>query len=174
MALSNLSNCFADSTHYRCDLFVIKSKFRLNQSVEVIVKYIGLVFILLLMKLTWSMAEYTPATDAQTHAMIQNELKEIIAQSLLKLRPSASQLIFRTMWTEQLEDNKVKAHFSYSYNDKEENGEQISQVQEGFGILNRVPNPQDPESTSWSLDEVTISQEAIDFKTGIVITPQHK
>jgi hypothetical protein len=134
-------------------------------------KFIGLAVFLIALKWTWSMALTEPVVDARTHVQVQNELRGIIAQVIAQLRPSATQLKFNSIWTEELGDNRLKAHFNYSFKDQDESGEEVDQTEEGFGILNRMKEEDNPNANAWSLDEVTVSQEVIDFKKSIVIAP---
>ncbi len=128
----------------------------------------------LALKWTWGMATHEPSVDARTHVQVQGELKTIIAQVISQLRPAATNLKFNSVWTEELADNKLRAHFSYSFKDQDESGEDVEQSEEGFGILNRIPDPNNPTPNSWSLDEVTVSQQVIDFKKSVVIAPGTK
>lgn len=148
-----------------------KLRFNEEKIREVNLKFIGIIVVLAALKWTWSMANCEPAVDARTHVQVQSELKNIIAQVLAQLRPAATNLKFNSVWTEELADNKLKAHFSYSFKDQDESGEDVEQAEEGFGILNRIPDPNNPTPNAWSLDEVTVSQEIIDFKKSIVIAP---
>ncbi len=135
-------------------------------------KFIGIGIFLIALKWTWSIANCEPPVDARTHVQVQSELKSIIAQVISQLRPSATDLKFNSVWTEELEDNRIRAHFSYTFKDQDESGEDIEQGEEGFGILNRIPEPGNPAANAWSLDEVTVSQQIIDFKKSIVIAPK--
>ena len=122
------------------------------------------------MKFTWGMANKVPVVSIETHKLIQSELKDIIYQVLIQYRPLATDLRFQTIWTEKLSDNQLKAHFTYSFNDSDEqDGESVEQTQEGEVTLNRISQDQ-----GWSLDEVVVSRQVLQFKKGIVITPSGK
>ncbi len=135
-------------------------------------KFIGVAVFLIALKWTWSLALSEPAVDARTHVQVQHELRGIIAQVLTQLRPSATQLKFNSIWTEELGDNILRAHFNYTFKDQDESGEEVVQTEEGFGTLNRVNDESGSDANAWSLDEVTVSQEVIDFKKGVVIAPK--
>lgn len=137
-------------------------------------KFLGLLTFAIALKWTWSMAICEPAVDVRTHTQVQQELRTIITNVITQLRPSATELKFGSIWTEQLNDNQLRAHFSYTFKDQAEDGQDVEQSEEGFGVLNRMGESGDPTTNSWSLDEVTISQEVVDFKKGIVIKPTEK
>mgnify|MGYP001602351128 CR=1 FL=1 len=78
-------------------------------------KYLSIVFFLVLMKFTWVLAYKSPAISIETHQLIQTELKDIVYQVLTKYRPLATNLQFQSIWTERISDTQVKAHFTYSF-----------------------------------------------------------
>lgn len=135
-------------------------------------KFIGVAVFLIALKWTWSLALCEPAVDARTHVQVQQELRGIITQVISQLRPSATQLKFNSIWTEELGDNILRAHFNYSFKDQDESGDEVVQTEEGFGTLNRLKDEDSANSNAWSLDEVTVSQQVIDFKKGVVIAPK--
>ncbi len=142
-------------------------------------KYLSIVFFLVLMKFTWGMANKFPVIPIETHKMIQTELKDIIYQVLVQYRPTATQLKFQSIWTERLSDNQLKAHFTYSFVDSDEQeGESVEQTQEGVVTLNRISVNQEADPAApapgWSLDEVSVSRQVLNFKKGIVISPSEK
>lgn len=140
-------------------------------------KYLSIVFFLVSMKFTWGMAYKAPAISMDTHKLIQSELKDIIYQVLIQYRPLATNLQFQTIWTERLSDDQLKAKFTYTFTDAEDqDGESVEQTQDGEAVLNRVSINQDNEKNnySWSLDEVTVSRQVLHFKKGIVISPLEK
>ncbi|MDZ4660325.1 MAG: hypothetical protein SGJ18_01765 [Pseudomonadota bacterium] len=149
-------------------------------------KYLSIIFFLVLMKFTWGMAYKAPVVSIETHKLIQTELKDIIYQVLVQYRPTATNLKFQTIWTERLSDHQLKAHFTYSFVDSDDqDGESVEQTQDGEVILNQIPpsdgdqmdqNGQKSQKSqkSWSLDEVTVLRQALHFKKGIVISPAEK
>lgn len=153
-------------------MIVSIQKLRFNEDVEVELKFIGIAIFLIALKWTWSMSVSEPAVDARTHVQVQHELRGIIAQVISQLRPSATELKFNSIWTEELGNNAMRAHFNYTFKDQDEAGEEVVQTEEGFGVLNRLNDENNPNSNAWSLDEVTVSQEVIDFKKSVVIAPK--
>ncbi|OQW50482.1 MAG: hypothetical protein A4S09_01430 [Proteobacteria bacterium SG_bin7] len=135
-------------------------------------KFVGVSVFLIALKWTWSLALCEPVVDARTHVQVQQELRGIISQVISQLRPSATHLKFNSIWTEDLGDNILRAHFNYSFKDQDESGEEVMQTEEGFGTLNRIKDERNSDTNAWSLDEVTVSQEVIDFKKGVVIAPK--
>lgn len=130
-----------------------------------------------MMKFTWGLAYKVPVVSIETHKIIQSELKDIIYQVLVQYRPLATNLHFQTIWTERISDDQLKAKFTYSFIDSDEqDGEQVEQTQDGEAILNRVSlSPEaEKDNFSWSLDEVTVSRQVLHFKKGIVISPLEK
>lgn len=127
------------------------------------------------MKLTWGMAHKNSPVSVAVHQQIHNEVREIVYQALTQYRPSATNLRFQSIWTERMSDNQIKAHFTYSFTDEEENEGIVDQIQDGQVVLNRISLPDgDKEGTAWSLDEVMVSRQVIHFKKDVVITPSEK
>ena len=131
-------------------------------------KIISVLFFAVALTGTWYMAHATRSVSEAVHIGIQNDLKRIIAEYVQKNLPESKNLRFEKFWTESIKKNKVKASFVYSFEDNtQENGPAIVEI-EGSAILNKVEESVD--TVTWSMDELQIQDNRIDFQEPIHIT----
>ncbi len=113
------------------------------------------------------MRAHSPISEAM-HMDIQNDLKQIITEYVEKSLPQSKNLRFEKFWTEAVKPTKVKAFFAYSFEDQsEENGATLMRI-EGSAVLNKIE--QTEETVTWSLDELKIQDNQVDFQEPIHIT----
>lgn len=133
-------------------------------------RYLSLVFLVFTMWWTWSVIETPSALTEDTHVGIQEDLKRVITEYLQTNLTNVKDIQFEKFWTQTLEDNKVKASFSYSFEDAGE-GDQPSDARigiEGHAILNRQ-KAEDSEYDVWSLDELNVDSNKLTYKEGMII-----
>lgn len=131
-------------------------------------KYISLVLILVAMSWTWSLSRHRDALDEGVHVGIQDDMKRIITEYIQENLPTAKNLRFERMWSEQIKENQVKATFVYSFEDDTE--ETAARIEiEGYALLNRDPKS-DEKYDVWSFDELHILNNHVIFKDGIAVT----
>lgn len=119
---------------------------------------------------TWNVIHTSEAVGFETHSGIQVKFAELIEATLVSKKPEAQDLAITRLWTETLNDNKVRAVFAYSFTEMSEDGEALEQVIEGEAILHREPS--DSEDTDkWSLQSVKTTNDTVVFTEGSVITP---
>lgn len=117
---------------------------------------------------SWHLVNRRVAVPEQMHASIQSELKNIIADYVQKNRPNSKNLQFEKFWTEAAKPNRVKAYFTYSFEDtSEESGETLTEIS-GTAVLNRAGET--PDEVTWSLDELNIENNKVEFQEPINIT----
>jgi hypothetical protein len=117
---------------------------------------------------SWMVANRKVAVPEAMHASIQNELKGIISEYVENNVPQVKNLRFERFWTEALKNNKVRAVFSYTFEDPTgENGSTVMEIS-GSAILNRADET--PEEVTWSLDELQIDNSRVEFEEPINIT----
>jgi hypothetical protein len=120
---------------------------------------------------TWCMTRMHGAQSQSVHVGVQNDLKNIIAEYVEKNLPSSKDLRFDKFWTESLKKNKIKATFVYSFEDtaSEETGSARVEIS-GSAILNKVD--ENAETVTYSLDELQIKDNKIEFAEPIQITAE--
>lgn len=132
-------------------------------------KYLSLLLFLGTMYWTWDLSRTESPINQQVHVGIQDELKRLISDYIQQNLPTSRNLRFDRFYTEAMEDNKVKANFTYSFEDDSEDVGGTRVQIEGFAVLNRTLETK--EKSDWSFDELVILNNAVDFKDAIKITP---
>lgn len=116
---------------------------------------------------SWAMVHAPRPVAESVHIGIQSDLKNIIAEYVQKNLPESKNLVFQKFWTETVNKDRVKASFSYSF-DNDSDGETANVEIQGTAILNKVD--ENPETVTWSFDELTISDNKVTFSEPIQIT----
>jgi hypothetical protein len=116
---------------------------------------------------SWMMTRNQAPIPESVHLGIQDDLKRIITEYVQKQLPESKNLRFQRFWTEALKKNKVKAVFSYSFEDASRGEDALLHI-EGSAILNKVSET--PETVTWSMDELQVEDSTVDFQEPIHIT----
>jgi len=132
-------------------------------------KIISLVVFLFALVGSWFLAHRDAPIPEAVHQGIQNDLKRVISEYVQKNLPNSKNLVFKKFWTEALQKNKVKASFVYSFDDANDKSGPINMEIEGYGVLNKVS--ENADSTEWSLDELHILNNGVEFKEALKVTP---
>lgn len=130
----------------------------------------SILFFAVVLGLTWNLTNSSSAVGSETHSGIQNELSQLILQTVQAKKPNAAELRITRMWSETLDDNKVRAVFAYSFTEKTEKGEVLTQNIEGEAVLHREPSD-DPRLDKWILQNVKTTGDSVDFSEGTLVTP---
>jgi hypothetical protein len=104
------------------------------------------------------------------HVGIQNDLRNIITEYVQKNLPDAQNLRFEKMWTETIKPTRVRANFVYTFEQKGENGEPAVLEINGKATLNKVDET--PEVATWSLDELKILDNTVNFTEPVTVTAE--
>ena len=119
---------------------------------------------------TWSLLTSKSTIGIDVHAGIQSKLAILIQDSIKAKRPNSSNFELNKIYTEKLDDNKIKAYFTYKFIDTLEDQEKSEQIISGQAILNRSLS-EDPSVQKWVIQSVKTDSSAIEFKEGLVISP---
>ena len=122
---------------------------------------------------TWSLFTTKNAVGIDVHAGIQSKLAVLIEDVIKKKRPNSSNFQLNQIYTEKLEDNKIKAHFSYNFSDLLEDKESTDQTITGDAILSRSLS-EDPNVQKWVIQSVKTDSNSLEFREGLVITSEGK
>jgi len=117
---------------------------------------------------TWRMAHSRGPMSQSVHVGIQTDLKKIITEYVQKNRPESRNMRFHRFWTESVKKDKIKATFTYSFEDSTEEAGPTSLEISGYALLNKVN--EDAAGVTYSLDELHILDNAIRFEEPIQIT----
>lgn len=135
-------------------------------------KYISVLVFAVVLAWTWHVIHSSSAISFETHSGIQEKLANLITQTIKAKRPAATDILIEKLWTEAVNDDKVEAHFLYSYKDQSEGGVVTRQI-EGDGTLERQKSQTENEER-WSLTKVHTSNDAISFDDAMIITADGK
>lgn len=128
-------------------------------------RYLSWLFIIVLMYLSWSAAN-TPLRLAEgTHIDIQDDIKMMIVETMNEHLPGVQSFQFENFWTENLENGDVRAEFSFSFeNANEPDGAR-------YGVSGYAALTPGKTKQVWNITKLVFNQDAIQFKDGLVITP---
>lgn len=114
---------------------------------------------------TWCLFNSPSQMGTDIHAGIQSKLSILIEESVKAKLPSMTGFRLNKMYTEKIDDNKVKAHFSYQYDDADNTTQTIT----GEAVLTKALS-EDPAVQKWALQSVTAGSQALEFKEGTTIS----
>lgn len=124
-------------------------------------------FVLFVSALIWTWWLFNSPSQMGTdiHAGIQSKLTLLIEDSIKAKRPSMTNFQLNKMFTEKMDDNKVKAHFSYQFDE----ADQTTQTITGDAILTKALS-EDPNIQKWVLQSVNTGGDLVEFKEGLTIS----
>ncbi len=132
--------------------------------------------ILFAFALTWTWFAFHSKSEMgiDVHAGIQSKLAQIIEDTIKKKRESSSDFKLIRMYTQQVDNGKVSAQFSYEYVDKLSSSdvseaEGIKQKISGTAILSKTVS-EDPSIQKWVIVSIKTGVDSLDFEKGLVIT----
>lgn len=114
---------------------------------------------------TWCLFNSPSQMGTDIHAGIQSKLTILIEESVKAKVPTMANFRLNKMYTEKLEDNKVKAHFSYQYDEADSTTQTIS----GEAVLTKALS-EDPNVQKWVLQSVNAGSQALEFREGTTIS----
>ncbi len=121
---------------------------------------------------SWSKAKTPNLIAEDTHIGIQDDLKRVITDYVKDNLPGVKEVKFNKFWTQTIDENRVKAVFSYTFDDdghaegQEHPAATIGVA--GSAILNHSKQ-ENSEYDLWSLDELNVENNHIIFKDGSAI-----
>jgi hypothetical protein len=134
-------------------------------------KYISVLVFAIVLGWTWHVIHSSSSISFETHSGIQEKLAELITSTIKAKRPTATDVMIEKLWTEVISDDKVEAHFVYSFKDQSEGGITTTEIQ-GSGLLERQAAKDDQDR--WSLTKVHTSNDAVVFDDAVIITADGK
>lgn len=117
---------------------------------------------------SWYMARAQGPMSQSVHVGVQNDLKNIIAEYVQKNLPESKNLRFDKFWTETVKKDRIKAYFLYSFEDASQTSGPTRVEISGSAILNKVD--ESPETVTYSLDQLQILDNKVEFEEPIQIT----
>lgn len=119
---------------------------------------------------TWFLIHSSPSVGFETHSGIQEKLIALITETVSAQKAQARDFKIVKLWTETLEDNKVRAVFAYRFNEPGEGNEMTEQTVEGEAILHREPST-DENIDRWVVQSARTTNDSVNFVEGMIVTP---
>lgn len=113
---------------------------------------------------TWWLFNSPSQMGTDVHAGIQSKLTILIEETIKAKRPSMTSFRLNKMYTEKMDDGKVKAHFSYQFDE-----DQTTQTISGDAILTKALS-EDADVQKWVLQSVNTGGDVVEFKDGLTIS----
>ncbi|MDE0118928.1 MAG: hypothetical protein OXM55_02835 [Bdellovibrionales bacterium] len=115
---------------------------------------------------TWFVFHQKPKYPEELHISLQDQLKNIIQETLVKQKPQAKNLKFQKMWTQSTKKrDQISAHFKYSFDDETDVNISI----EGQALMNRKSLGASEKYDLWSVDHIQINNTKMEFSEPITL-----
>lgn len=137
-------------------------------------KFINLVLLIVVLGYTWCWFNEDPAVPQSVHMDIQNDVKKYISDYVETHLPLASKVSFKTFYTELIDNQNMKAHFTYSFTESSLENEPTTMTLTGFALLNveRVdqmgPNYQEQR---WKIHDIFIPTKELEYHEPLKVHP---
>lgn len=129
-------------------------------------RYISLALLIAVMYISWSFAQRTSTIEENTHILIQEDIRDMIQETVVQQLPTVEGFRFERFWTESLNKNQVQAFFTFSFENAAETDDRARYGIEGNAVLTY-----NPETEMWDVQGPIFSANNIVFKDGIMIGP---
>lgn len=136
-------------------------------------KYLSIVFFLVLTIWTWSIVHQELPISFETHAGIQSSLTQLLTDAVKNKKPGATDIFVEKIWTEPISDMQVKAHFRYRFRLPTEDGSMTQSEITGEGILEHQA-ADESGFDRWKLYDIKATSDAIQFEDALIITTGEK
>lgn len=131
-------------------------------------KIVSLIVFIFALSWTWFQFRKVDSVSVEVHAAVQSKLQLLIEETIKSKIPDIQNFRFLKMYSEKVDENKLKATFSYEFDDPTQKTKQrIS----GDAFLIRALS-EDPNLKKWTLQRVVTGQETIEFEEGLTISPE--
>lgn len=156
-----------------CHIHVTRPSINVGSQGEYMIKLISFFIFVAAFVWTWTLMTSKNTIGVEVHAGIQSKLAILIQDSIKAKRPNSSHFQLNQIYTEKMDDNKIKAHFSYKFTDMLEDQEKTEQIISGEALLSRSLS-EDPLIQKWVIQSVKTNANALEFKEGTVISADGK
>ena len=121
---------------------------------------------------TWFLLFNSSSTINQaTHAGLQSKLTLLIAQSIKNARPNSSNFEILNIQSEKIDENQIRALFTYKYTDQLLDNDSSIQTLSGEALLYRSLS-ENPANEKWIAKSIKMSDSAIEFQQGLVVSAE--
>ncbi|GIL17540.1 MAG: hypothetical protein BroJett040_12910 [Oligoflexia bacterium] len=131
-------------------------------------KYLSVVFFAVVLIWTWNVIHTKQGVSFETHSGIQQRLSGLIVETVQAKKPTALDIKVEKVWTELLMGNRIRAHFTYSFKDTDNQGTANVQIT-GNGLLERQEDGE-PGVEKWALTQVKTTNDVIVFEDALLVS----
>lgn len=134
-------------------------------------KYLSLIVFVVALAWTWHLVHSSNPVSFETHSGIQEKLATLISETIQAKRPTATDIVIRKIWTENMSPtgDRVKAFFVYAFKDNSGEAGPITSEIRGEGFLERQPDD-GSGNDRWVLTKVFTSSDSIQFDDATIVT----
>lgn len=134
-------------------------------------KYLSVVVFAILLTWTWTVINNIPSVSFETHTAIQSKVAQIIEETIKSKKPEALNVVIDQIWTENLSDNSLIAHFSYKYKENSASTGVTESKLTGTGKLDRLEDDGSGVDR-WKLYQIKTSNDSITFEDALVVATE--
>ena len=141
-----------------------------------LLQLIALTILVLSLLITWSFFQNKNKFPEGTHIAIQDEFQKIVQKKILERNSLAHNIRFNSIWTETTkESSQIRAVFSYSFNDPNDNRVVDVKVT-GSALINRQDNNLATDNVEkWEVGAFEVNQTEISFNNELlIISPKNQ
>lgn len=133
-------------------------------------KFLGIFLLSTALYITWGLFNGSGAIVSEgVHMQIQQTLSKEIVQIIIDSNPSAYNIEVSDFWTETLDEENIKAHFKFEFEESSDEGES---KMEKMGRVHLTKSKEDGEFQYWEASEVVLEGQKIEFKEGLVFSDE--
>jgi len=135
-------------------------------------KYLSVIVFAVLLSSTWYIINSEAAVSLETHVGIQAKLAQLIIDTVKTKKPNATDVQVDQVWTEPFGSGRpirVKAHFTYHFNENTSDSGNIGTAIQGQGLLEKKPDD-GSGFDRWVLTDVKSNSDAVTFQQALVIS----
>lgn len=130
-------------------------------------KRLSPIFLIAALIWTWNIVHGESTPNFSTHINIQNELRQIISDSITKKYPEARQTNIYQLWTEVEKQNIIKATLAYRFEAPNESGQWTQFDIQASALLKKDTSV---EEDVWVLNQLVANHSSLTFSEGLRIT----
>ncbi|MFN3696127.1 MAG: hypothetical protein ACK4VO_01705 [Pseudobdellovibrio sp.] len=135
------------------------------------VKIVSLLVFIVSFVWTWNLFTTPNKMGIEIHAGIQSQLSELIEDTLKSRKPYVSNFKLLKMYTEKIDDQKIKAVFSYSFDEAQsetDSAGQTTQTISGEATLTKGLS-ETKGLQKWNIQSVKSDNQNLFFKDGSIL-----
>lgn len=96
----------------------------------------------------------------------------LIEERVKASKPNSSNFEIIKIYTENIDDNQVSAHFSYKFTEELLDKSKVNQTMSGEAVLYRGLS-ENQKDDKWVIKSIKTDNPKIEFQQGVVVTPEN-